>query len=226
MVCVSTDGDENDDDGNEAECEGTDREGQTDQLAGSVSAGEEESVKDEDEEPASGLSPLSDESKSQISPLCAAPSPKQSPSQSEPMQTDDQTLLSNGNRAVLEEPVDSSNHVSVVLVSTSRGAKDPVDVSLAKANGGGSLPLSPVVVVESCDTQTTNGTSPPLSRRATRSQKRKREDATPENSRNNKHILIRDRYGIHEWITCNVNEMNLFVISYNCSDKIKSTKEA
>uniref|UniRef100_A0AAQ4RQN8 Death domain-associated protein 6 n=1 Tax=Gasterosteus aculeatus aculeatus TaxID=481459 RepID=A0AAQ4RQN8_GASAC len=186
------DGDENDDDCNEAECEGTDREGQTDQLAGSVSAGEEESVKDEDEEPASGLSPLSDESKSQISPLCAAPSPKQSPSQSEPMQTDDQRLLSNGNRAVLEEPVDSSNHVSVVLVSTSRGAKDPVDVSLAKANGGGSLPLSPVVVVESCDTQTTNGTSPPLSRRATRSQKRKREDATPENSRNNKHILIRD----------------------------------
>ncbi|XP_037329201.2 death domain-associated protein 6 isoform X2 [Pungitius pungitius] len=187
------DGDENDDnDGNEAECDGTDREGQTDQLAPSVSPGEEESKKDEDEAPATGLSPLSDESKSQISPLSDIPSPKQSPSQSEPMQTDDQTPLSNGNHAVLEEPVDSSNHVSVVLVSTSKGTEDPGDVSLAKANRGGSLALSPVVVVESCDTQTTNGTSPPLSLRATRSQKRKREDMTPENSRNNKHILIHD----------------------------------
>ncbi|KAM8841135.1 death domain-associated protein 6 isoform 2-T3 [Spinachia spinachia] len=183
--------DENDD-GNEAECEGTDKEGKTNPLAGSVSAEEEESVKDEDEEPTSGLSPLSDETRSQMSALSNLPSPKQSPSQSEPMQTDDQTPLFNGNHAVLEEPVDSSNHVSVVLVSTSRGTKDPTDVSLAKANEGGSLPLSPVVVVESCDTQTTNGTSPLLSLRATRSQKRKREDVTPENSRNNKHILIHD----------------------------------
>ncbi|KAM6903371.1 death domain-associated protein 6 isoform 2-T2 [Lycodopsis pacificus] len=179
--------------GNEAEpaCEGTNKEDQTDRLAGSVSAGEEESVKDEDEEPASGLSPLSDESKPQISPLSDLPSPRQSPSQSEPMQTDEQTPLSNGNHAGLEEPVDSSNHVSVVLVSTSKVTQDPADVSPATANGV-SLPLSPVVIVESCVTQTTNGTSPPLSLRATRGQKRKREEATSGNSRNNKHILIHD----------------------------------
>ncbi|XP_054462461.1 death domain-associated protein 6 [Anoplopoma fimbria] len=184
------DNDENDDGGNEAEpaCDGTNKE---DQLAGSVSAGEEESVKDEDEEPASGLSPLSEDSKPRISPLSDLPSPRQSPSQSEPMQTDDQTPLSNGNHAVLEEPVDSSNHLSVVLVSTSKVTKDPSDVSMATANGV-SVPLSPAVIVENCDTQTTNGTSPPPSLRATRSQKRKREDMTSGNSRNNKHILIHD----------------------------------
>ncbi|XP_068566936.1 LOW QUALITY PROTEIN: death domain-associated protein 6 [Cebidichthys violaceus] len=189
------DDDENEDDGNEAEpaFEGTNKEDQTDRLAGSVSAGEEESVKDEDEEPASGLGPLSDESKPQISPLSDLPSPRQSPSQSEPMQTDRQTPLSNGNHAGIEEPVDSSNHVSVVLVSTSKVTQDPADVSPATANGV-SLPLSPAVIVESCVTQTTNGTSPPPSLRATRSQKRKRkrEDASSGDSRNNKHILIHD----------------------------------
>lgn len=151
-------------------------------------------MKDEDEEPVtSGFSPLSDDSKSQNSPLSDVPSPRQSPSQSEPMQTDDQTPLSNGNHAGLEKPVDSSNHVSVVLVSNSKVTKDPTDVSLAAANGV-SLPLSPVVIVENCDTQTSNGTSPPPSFRATRSQKRKREEITSENSRNAKHILIHDRY--------------------------------
>ncbi|XP_029298927.1 death domain-associated protein 6 [Cottoperca gobio] len=181
------DDEENEEDNsNEAEpvCDGSNREEQKDQLSGSV--------KDEDEEPVtSGLSPLSDESNSQISPLSDLPSPKQSPSQSEPIQTDDQTLLSNGNLAGLEEPVDSSNHV---LVSTSKDTKDPADVSPAAANEV-SLPLSPVVIVENCDTQTTNGTSPPPSFRATRSQKRKREDVkseNSENSRNTKHILIHD----------------------------------
>ncbi|XP_034400919.1 death domain-associated protein 6 [Cyclopterus lumpus] len=183
--------DENEDaEANEAEpaCDGTNTEVPTDQLAGGVSAGEEESLKDEEEEPASGLSPLSDESKPQISPLSDLPSPRQSPSQSEPMQTDDQTPLSNGNHAGSEEPVDPSNHVSVVLVSTSKVTKDPAGVSPATANGE-SLPA---VVVENCNTQTTNGTSPPPSLRTTRNQKRKREDVTSENSRNNKHILIHD----------------------------------
>ncbi|XP_059206430.1 death domain-associated protein 6 [Centropristis striata] len=180
-------------DGNEAEpaFDGTNKEDQTDQLSGSVSAREEGGVKDEEEPVTSGLSPLSDESKSQISPLSDLPSPRQSPSQSESMQTDDQTTLSNGTHAGLEEPVDSSNHVSVVLVSTSKVTKDRADASPAAANGV-SLPESPAVVVESCDTQTTNGTSPPPSLRTTRSQKRKREDVTSENSRNAKHIIIHD----------------------------------
>lgn len=187
--------DENEeDDENEAEpaCDGANKEDQMDQLSGSVSADEEGSVKDEDEEPVtSGVSPLSDESKSQISPQSDIPSPRQSPSQSEPVQTDDQSLLSNGNHAGLEEPVESSNQVSVVLVSNSKVTKDPADASPAAANGV-SLPLSPVVIVENSDTLTTNGTSPPPSFRATRSQKRKREDITSEKSQNDKHILIHD----------------------------------
>ncbi|XP_070777416.1 death domain-associated protein 6 [Enoplosus armatus] len=185
------DDDENEeDDSNEAEQagDGTNMEDQTGEVSASVSAGEEGSVKDEDEEPVtSGLSPLSDESKSQMSPLSDIPSPRHSPSQLEPMQTDNQPL-SNGNLTGLEEPVDSSNQVSVVLVSTSKVTKDPADVSPVAANGV-SLPLSPAVIV-SCDTQTTNGTSPPPSPRTTRSQKRKRE--TSGNSRNTKHIIIHD----------------------------------
>ncbi|XP_044027729.1 death domain-associated protein 6 isoform X2 [Siniperca chuatsi] len=188
------DDDENEeDDSNEAEqaCDGPIMEDQTGEVSGSVSAGEEGSVKDEDEEPVtSGLSPLSDESKSEMSPLSDIPSPRHSPSQSEPMQTDNQRPLSNGTLAGLEEPVDSSNHVSVVLVSTSKVTKDPADVSPVAANGV-SLPQSPAVIVEKCDTQT-NGTSSPPSLRTTRSQKRKREEITSGNSRNTKQIIIHD----------------------------------
>ncbi len=159
-------------------------------MSGSVSAGEEGSVKDEDEEPVtSGFSPLSDESKSQVSPLSDIPSPRHSPSQSEPMQTENQMPLSNGNVAGLEEPVNSTNHVSVVLVSNSKVTKDPAEVSPVAANGV-SLPLSPAVIV---DTRS-NGTSPPPSPRTTRSQKRKREDITSGNSENTKHIIVHDRY--------------------------------
>lgn len=193
---LSIDDDENEeDDSNEAEQagDGTSKEDQTDELSGSVSAGEEESVKGEDEEPVtSGLSPISNESNSQMSPLSDLPSPRHSPSQSEPMQTDNQRPLSNGDLAEIEEPVDSSNHVSVVLISTSKVTKDPADVSPVAANGV-SFPLSPAVTVETCDTQT-NGTSPPASPRTTRSQKRKREEITSGNSRNTKHIIIHDRY--------------------------------
>nr|XP_046274680.1 death domain-associated protein 6 isoform X2 [Scatophagus argus] len=114
------------DDGNEAEQarDGPSKEDQMDEVPGSVSAGEDGSAKDEDEEPVtSGLSPLSEESKSQISPLSDIPSPRHSPSQSEPVQTDNQRRLSNGNLAGLEELVDSSNHVSVLL--TSNGTSPP-----------------------------------------------------------------------------------------------------
>lgn len=160
---------------------------------GSVSTGDKGSAKDEDEEPVtSGLSPLSYESESHISPLSDIPSPRDSPSQSEPMQTDDQTPLSNGNLAGVEEPLDSHSHVSVMLVSTSDVTKDPSDVPPVAANGA-SLPQLPPVIVETCDTQTTNGTSPPPSPRATRSQKRKREEITPGNANKTKHIIIHER---------------------------------
>ncbi|XP_023250645.1 death domain-associated protein 6 [Seriola lalandi dorsalis] len=177
------DDDENgEENGNEAEqmVDGANKEDQTDEMLGSV--------KDEEEEPVtSGLSPLSDDSKSQIS-LSDIPSPRDSPSQSEPMQTDDNRPLSNGDLAGSEEPVDSSNHVSLVLVSTT---KDPGDVSPASTNGV-SLPLPPAVILKKCDTQTTTGTSPPPSPKATRSRKRKREEKTSENSQNMKHAITQD----------------------------------
>ncbi|KAJ4927708.1 hypothetical protein JOQ06_015781 [Pogonophryne albipinna] len=181
--------DDEEEDGNEAEpaCDAADKEDQTDQLAGSVSRDKEGNAKEDDDETPSGLSPLSEDSGSQVSPLSDLPSSRQSPSQSEPMKTEEKTPLSNGVPSALEEPADSSNHVSAVPVSTSKGT---ADVFSAAANGG-TVPLSPVVIVENGNTQT-NGTSPPPSIRATRSQKRKMEEMIPENSRNSKHILIHD----------------------------------
>ncbi|XP_039978279.1 death domain-associated protein 6 [Xiphias gladius] len=207
------DDDENEEDnGNEAEQAGDDanKEDQTDELLGSV--------KDEEEEPAtSGLSPLSDDSKSQIS-LSDIPSPRDSTSQSEPMQTDNKRPLSNGNLAGSEETVDSSDHVSVVLVSASKVTKDPADVSPVAANGV-SLPLSPAVILDKCDTQTTNGTSPPPpphSTRAMRSQKRKREEITSESSRNTKHIIIQDSEADIP--------LDMGVFSYNSPCQAESTR--
>lgn len=145
-------------------------------------------MKDEDKEPVtSGLSPLSDESKSQISPLSDIPSSTDSPSQSEPVQTDNQTPVSNGDLAGKEEPVDSSNQVSDELVSTSKVTKEPAGKSPVAANGE-SLPPS----VGTCDTQT-NGTSPPPNSRMTRSLKRKREENTSNKPHKTKHIIIHDR---------------------------------
>ncbi|KAL3043496.1 hypothetical protein OYC64_003374 [Pagothenia borchgrevinki] len=184
-------GDDDEEDGNEAEpaCDAADKEDQTDQLAGSVTRDKEGNGKEDNEEPVtSGLSPLSEDSGSQVSPLSDLPSPRQSPSQSEPMQTEEKMPLSNGVPSALEEPADSSNHVSVVPVSTS--TKDAADVFSAAANGA-TVPLSPVIIVENCKTQT-NGTSPPPSIRATRSQKRKREEMISGNSRNSKHILVHE----------------------------------
>lgn len=105
------------------------------------------------------------------------PSPRHSPSQSEPAPTDGGRPLSNGDLAA-----DSANHLSVVLVSTT---KEP-------PGGAVSRPLSPAVVVGSCDTQTSNGTSPPPSPRITRGQKRKRE-ITSKGPPNTKHTIIQNR---------------------------------
>lgn len=176
-------GDDNDDD---QKRDGTDKDDQSDKVSGSVSVGEEDSVKDEDEDPiTSGVSPFSNESKSQVSPLSGILSLRDSSSQSEPVETGAQRPRSNGNLTELEEPVDSSNHVSVVLST---------DNVASVADSKTSLPLSPVVVIEKCDLQTSSGTSPPPSPRITRSHKRKREDITPETPQNTKKLIANDRY--------------------------------
>ncbi|XP_074543687.1 death domain-associated protein 6 [Halichoeres trimaculatus] len=179
---VGPDEEDDEEDDNEAEQARGEAEDQMDQLSGGVSAGEEGTVKDDEEEPVtSGPSPLSDESKSQPSPMSDIPSPRLSPSQSEPMQTDAHPPLANGNLS--KEPVESTNHVSVVLVSTSRDARKPP--SPVTANG--------VSLIESCDTQTTmDSLSPPPSPRITRGQKRKREEDSSESTQKTKNIIIDD----------------------------------
>ncbi|XP_047460251.1 death domain-associated protein 6 [Mugil cephalus] len=182
--------DENEEDnGNEAEQaeQGTNKDDLSDDQMGS----EEGSAKDEGEPVTSGLSPVSEDGKSQISPLSDITSPRDSPSQSEPVHSAEQRPLSNGNLPGLEEPVDSSNHLSDVVGSTNKVAGDTADVSQTETNG--TPGLSPAAVtVEKCDTQTTNGTSPPPSPRTTRSQKRKRDEMTPRNSRNVKDAITQD----------------------------------
>lgn len=173
--------DDEEDDINEVEqaSEGTHKEDQNDDQIGHVSAGEEGSMKDEDEQV---TSPASDETKSQISPLSDIPSPTESPSQSEPMQTDDQRPLSNGDHKSLQEPADSSSHESVVLLNYNQD-----ETGLAAAANGKASPSSPEDGVERCGTQTSNGTSPPPSPRTTRSQKRKWEER---NSQSRKNLII------------------------------------
>lgn len=175
--------DDEEDDINEVEqaSEGTHKEDQNDDQIGHVSAGEEGSMKDEDEQV---TSPASDETKSQISPLSDIPSPTESPSQSEPMQTDDQRPLSNGDHKSLQEPADSSSHESVVLLNYNQD-----ETGLAAAANGKASPSSPEDGVERCGTQTSNGTSPPPSPRTTRSQKRKWEER---NSQSRKNLIIHD----------------------------------
>lgn len=188
--CLVIDDDENEEaEDNKARqvSNGTNKDDQTDEMSGSNSAVDEDSMKDEEDEPmTSGFSPLSSESKSQKSPLSDVPSPRHSPSQSESVWTDNQKSSSNCNRAGLEEPVDSSNHVSVVLVSTGKATPG--------ADNRVPLPLSPMVIVEKCDTQTSKGTSPPPSPRTTRSQKRKREEVQSGSPQKSKHMIIHDRY--------------------------------
>ncbi|XP_028256036.1 death domain-associated protein 6 [Parambassis ranga] len=145
-----------------------------DQTEG-ASAGEEGCVKDDEEAATNGFSPGSDETKSQISPLSDIPSPRDSPSQSEPTQTDEQRPLSNGDAAGLQEPVDSSSQVSLVLVSGTAVSPAAAD-TLQK------------VVVQKCDSQMTDGKTPPPSPRTTRSQKRKREVSGT--GTNTNHIII------------------------------------
>uniref|UniRef100_A0A3Q0RIG8 Death domain-associated protein 6 n=1 Tax=Amphilophus citrinellus TaxID=61819 RepID=A0A3Q0RIG8_AMPCI len=183
FLFVDDDEDE-DDDVNEVEeaSEGANKEDLNDDQR--VSAGEDGSLKDGEDEQVT--SPASDETKSQISPQSDIPSPADSPSQSEPTETDDQRPLSNGDHGGLQEPVDSSNHDSVMLLNTNQANTD-----LTTANGKLS-PSSPREAVEN-NTQTTNGTSPPPSPRTTRSQKRKREEIKSGSSQSRRNTIIHDR---------------------------------
>lgn len=170
--------DDDEDDTNEAEQapDGANKEDQAGEVPGSVSPGEQGSTKESEEPITSGLSPLSEECKSQVSLLSDIPSPRHSPSQSEGRQSNNQRPLSNGDIAGSEEPVDSSNQVSVGLVSTNT-AQDAAAVPSVVANRV-PLPLSPTIIVKKHVTHTSNGTSPPPSPRNTRSHKRKREEVT------------------------------------------------
>ncbi|KAM4725233.1 death domain-associated protein 6 isoform 1-T3 [Anableps anableps] len=166
--------DDNDNEADEACDDGDNKEDQTYDQTGSVSAGGEESMKDEDD-------PTSDET--QVSPMSDIRSPRDSPSQSESMQTDEQQPSSNGSPAAFQQSEDSSNQPPVVQ-------EDPTDVPPSPAAAANGNP-SPVTVEQS-DTQTTNGTSPPPSLRTTRSQKRKMEEMTSSNSRSVKQKLSYD----------------------------------
>ncbi|MEQ2168018.1 hypothetical protein GOODEAATRI_010061 [Goodea atripinnis] len=155
-----------------------------DKEKGSVSEGGEKTLKDEDD-------PVSDET--QVSPMSDFPSPKNSPSQSESMQADEQQPLSNGNPAALQQFVDSSNQLSPVPVKNNRVGRDPTEVPAAAATNGNPSPERETITVEQSDTQTTNGTSPPPSPRTTRSQKRKREERMSLNSRSVQQKISYDR---------------------------------
>lgn len=128
-----------------------------------------------------------DNDKCGVFPVSDSPSSRDSPSQSEPMQSKNKKnkkkrQLPKSSPEGKEEAVDSSNHVPVAVVSTSKLSQDTTDLSPDAADQFSSPP-SPLVIPpnedsfrERCDTQTTNGRSPPPSPRNTRSRKRKREE--------------------------------------------------
>ncbi|XP_007564352.1 death domain-associated protein 6 [Poecilia formosa] len=139
------------------------------------------STKDEDDS-------TSDET--QISPMSDIRSPRDSPSQSESMQTDEQQPSTNGSPAALQQSEDLSNQASGVPVTDDPTAL-PSSPAAAVTNGNPS-PEQNTVTVEQSDTQTTNGTSPVPSPRTTRSQKRKREEMMSSNSRSTKQKMSYD----------------------------------
>ncbi|KAM4550579.1 death domain-associated protein 6 isoform 2-T3 [Fundulus diaphanus] len=166
------DEDDNEEDkDNEAEetCDdGENKEDQTYDQTRSVSTSSEQNLKDEDDG-------VSDDT--QVSPMSDIPSPRDSPSQSESMQTDEQQPSPNGSPAASHQPVDASNQQPGDPAADGRVVKDAPEVpsSPAATNGNPSPQES--------GTQMTNGTSPPPSPRFTRSQKRKREETTSPGSK-------------------------------------------
>lgn len=154
-----------DENGTDQVCNGSNKDNHAGEALGNASAGEEESLPDEDEDPVtSGVSPLSSESKSQKSPLSDVPSPGRSPVHPESTQTDDQEPPSDREVVAPEEPVESHNPSPGVAAVTKDGPP---------------LPLSPGVILDEGCGQMCNGTSPPPSPRVTRSHKRKRGRDSP-----------------------------------------------
>lgn len=155
------DHEDGDDDVTDQVCNGTGEDTHTGEVLGSASAGEEESLPDEDEEPGtSGVSPLSSESKSLKSPLSDIPLAGRSPVHPESTQIDSQEPAADGEVADSEEPLEPRNPTPGVAVVTEDGP---------------SLPLSPEVVLDNGCEQISNGTSPSRPPTVSRSQKRKRE---------------------------------------------------
>ncbi|KAK7899335.1 hypothetical protein WMY93_020188 [Mugilogobius chulae] len=132
-----------------------------DQLPPSVSASEK------DEEDISDLSPMSQQSKSLLTPFST--SPQDSPSQSEPAPSDEQRPVSNGS-------VNSAKQEEIMIVHVK--GKSTKDSETVSENG---------VKVVQCETSSTTSTLNET--RTTRAQKRKREEATPVKS---KQVITRD----------------------------------
>ncbi|XP_027892558.1 death domain-associated protein 6 isoform X2 [Xiphophorus couchianus] len=166
------DDDNEEDNNNEADEAGDDADNKEDQMLEETG-----STKDEDD-------PASDET--QISPMSDIRSPRDSPSQSESMQTDEQLPSSNGSPAALRQSEDSSNQVLGVAV-----ADEPTDLPSSPAaavTNGNPSPEQKTVSVEQSNMQTTPVPSP----RTTRSLKRKREEVMSSNSRSTKQKISYD----------------------------------
>lgn len=141
-------------------CNGTNRDSRSGEGVGTASAGEEESLPEEEEEPGtSGVSPLSSEGKSQRSRLSDVPSPGRSPVQPESPQTEPQEPGQESDREAVasEEPLESHTPSPGVATVTKDGPPPPVSPGLSLDKGCG---------------ETCNGTSPP---RSPRRHKRRRE---------------------------------------------------
>ncbi|KAM9385482.1 death domain-associated protein 6 isoform 1-T2 [Pholidichthys leucotaenia] len=189
QASTQQDGPDDDDYENEEEqvSDGTNREDQNDDQIESISTGEEESVKDEEDQAAGPLSPLSHESKSETSPLNDIPSDRDSPSQSLLMQVSDPVPLPNGNLGRVQEPTDSSSQESGWLVKPSKANRSTTVAANRKPAS-----LFPKVIVNKYSIQTTNGASPPSSPRATRSQKRKLAEMVSQSPQKTKPTVIQD----------------------------------
>ncbi|XP_003969133.2 death domain-associated protein 6 [Takifugu rubripes] len=158
------DNEDEDDNSSSQLCNGASNNGHTGEAFGNVSAGDDESLPDDQEPVTSAVSPFSSESKSQKSPLSDVPSPGCSPGHPESMQTSKPP----SNCPVVE---------SEELVESPCAGPEITPV----AENGAALPLSPEVVVDKCCGRSCNGTSPPpLSPRVSSSHKRKRQHAAPD----------------------------------------------
>ena len=132
-----------------------------------------------------GLSPLTDSDVTDLSPMSLQePSPRASPSQSQPPGPHRHGPLNGVAAAVKTEALASSNKASVVSACAGSPPRAAADLSPAAASIA-SLPPSPAAAAvqtnqdsstATCDLLSTNGKSSPLSLRFNRDRKRKRED--------------------------------------------------